>query len=71
MEELTRLQASRKAFKGHVTRLHSKIDELMAAELDNYTITSMTTAIEQLKKKSDKIAQIDERLLHKLMMIRN
>ena len=62
MEELTRLQASRKAFKGHVTRLHSKIDELMDAEFDDYTITSMTTAIEQLRKKSDKIAQIDKKI---------
>ena len=61
MEELTRLQASCKAFKGHVTRLQSKIDELMAAEFDDYMITSMTTAIEQLKK-SDKIAQIDEKI---------
>ena len=33
----------------------------MAAEFDDYTITSMTTAIEQLKK-SDKIAQIDEKI---------
>ena len=62
MEELTRLQASRKAFKGHVTRLHSKINELMVTEFDDYTIMSMTTAIEQLKKKSDKIAQIDEKI---------
>lgn len=62
MEELPRLQASRKSFKGHVTRLHSKIDDLMAAEFDDYTITSMTTAIAQLKKKSDRIAQMDEKI---------
>ncbi|XP_065911263.1 uncharacterized protein [Dysidea avara] len=62
MEELTRLQASRKAFKGHVTRLHSKIDELMNSEFDDYTITSLTTAVEQIKKKGEKIAQVDEKI---------
>ena len=34
----------------------------MVTEFDDYAITSMTTAIEQLKKKSDKIAQIDEKI---------
>ena len=62
MEELNRLQASRKAFKGHVTRLHYKIDELMNRDFDDYTTTSLTTAIEQIKKKGDKVAQMDERI---------
>ena len=34
----------------------------MVTEFDDYAITSMTTAIEQLRKKSDKIAQIDEKI---------
>ena len=62
MEELNRLQASCKAFKGHVTRLHYKINELMNRDFDDYTTTSLTTAIEQIKKKGDKVAQMDERI---------
>ena len=62
MEELTRLQASRKAFKGHVTRLHSKIDDLMDSDFDDYTIISLNTAIEQIKKKGDRVAQVDEKI---------
>ena len=62
MEELTRLQASRKAVKGHITRLHYKMDELLTGDFDDYTISSLTTAIEQIKKKGDRIAQMDERI---------
>ena len=62
MEELTRLQTSRKAVKGHITRLHYKMDELLTGDFDDYTISSLTTAIEQIKKKGDRIAQIDERI---------
>ena len=61
-EELTRLQASRKAFKGHVTRLHNKIDELMAKNFDGYTIASLTATIEQIKKKGERITQMDEKI---------
>ena len=62
MEELTRLQASRKAVKGHIMRLHYKMDELLTGDFDDYTISSLTTAIEQIKKKGDRIAQMDERI---------
>jgi len=62
MEELSGLQASCKAFKGHVTRLHYKIDDLMDRDFDDYSITSLTTAIEQIKKKGNKIAEMDERI---------
>ena len=61
-EEITRLQASRKAFKGHVTRLHNKIDELMAEDFDDYTIASLTATIEQIKKKGERITQMDEKI---------
>jgi len=60
MEELTRLQASHKAFKGHVMQLHSKIDNLMDSDFEDYTMASLTTAIEQMWKKSDRIAQLNE-----------
>jgi len=62
MEELACLQASCKAFQGHVTRLHSKIDDLMDSDFNEYTITSLNTAIEQIKRKGDRVAQVDEKI---------
>ena len=62
MEELHRLHASRKAFKGHITRLHHKMDELMSEDFDDYTISSLTTTIEQIKVKGDKVTQMDEKI---------
>ncbi|XP_065887247.1 uncharacterized protein [Dysidea avara] len=63
MEEQTRLQASRSGYKGHVTQLFNKIDELVSGEFDDYTTTSLSNAIEQLTKKLEKITKIDDRLL--------
>ena len=34
----------------------------MNRDFDDYTTTSLTTAIEQIKKKGDKVAQMDERI---------
>ena len=44
-------------------QLHSKIDNLMDNDFDDYTITFITTAIEQMWKKSDRIAQLDEKIV--------
>ena len=62
MEELARLQASRKGYKSHVTRLNHKIDELLASEFDELAITSLNTAIEQLNRKKEKLSQLDQRV---------
>ena len=62
MEELARLQASQKGYKSHVTRLNNKIDELLASEpVDEFAITSLNTAIEQLNRKKEKLSQVDQR----------
>ena len=63
MEEQTHLQASRSGYKGHVTRLFNKIDELIDGEFDEYTTTSLTNAVEQFTRKMEKLSQIDEQLL--------
>ena len=63
MEEQTRLIASRRGYKGHVTRLFTKIDELIDREFDDYTITSLNNSIEQLTRKMEKLTHIDEQLL--------
>ena len=39
MEELTGLQASRRAFRSHVTRILNKVEETLAKELDELAIT--------------------------------
>ena len=61
-EDLTRLQASRKAYKSHVTRLFHKIDSSLDTEVDDYTITTLRTAIEQLNSKKTKITELDVRI---------
>ena len=43
--------------------MYAKIDELLGEEVDDYSITSLTTAIEQLNRKMERIAQIDEQIL--------
>ena len=63
MEDKTRLSASRNGYKGHVTRLLNKMDDLIAADFDEYTTTSLNNAVEQLTRKMEKISQIDEQLL--------
>ena len=62
MEELARLQASRKGYKSHVTRLYNKVDEILSSELNEFSVTSLTTAIEQLNKKKETLSQIDRRV---------
>ena len=61
-EDLTHLQASRKAYKSHVTRLFHKIDSSLDTEVDDYTITTLRTAIEQLNSKKTKITELDVRI---------
>jgi len=63
MEQLTRLHASRKGFKSHVTCLYNKVDELMEKEIDKYSITLLTKAIEQLTDKGDKLDKINEQIV--------
>ena len=62
MEELAQLQASRKGYKSHVTWLYNKVNEILSSELNEFSITSLTTAIEQLNKKKETLSQIDRRV---------
>ena len=61
-DDLTRLQASRKAFKSHITRLYRKIDDSLETNVDDYTITTLRTTLDQLNGKKAKIAELDERI---------
>ena len=46
MEEQTHLLASMRGYKGHMTRLYNKTDELTGGEFDNYTTMSLNTTVE-------------------------
>ena len=61
-DELPRLQASRRAYKSHITRLCNKIDDALDADVDDYTITALRTNIDQLNGKKTKIAELDEKI---------
>lgn len=64
MEELQRLQSSRKAYKSHVTRTFKRVEELMATEtIDQFQLTALMTASEQLQKRKETIAQLDTRIV--------
>ena len=62
MEELTRLQASRRSFRSHVTRILNKVEETLAKELDELAITYLNTAVTQLERKREQIVQLDEQI---------
>ena len=62
VEDLTRLQASRKAYKSHITRVYRKIDDSFDAEVDEYTVTTLRTTIDQVNNKKTKITELNERI---------
>lgn len=62
MKELARLQASRKEHRSHVTRVFNKIDDLISKDVDEFTLTSIRTALEQLQRKKELIHQMDQRI---------
>ena len=58
-DDLTRLQTSWKAYKSHVCH---KIDNALNMDVDDYTITTLRTTIEQLYAKKAKIIKLDEKI---------
>ena len=63
MEELARLEASRKAYKSHVTRVFNKVDKIFNQEsLDKLSAAHLPIAINQLTNKLETFKQIDDRI---------
>ena len=63
MEELTRIQASRRAHKAHVTRLLKKTSEILTNEKpDEMLLSSLNTSLEQLVRKRDLIRELDQKI---------
>ena len=66
MEELTRLQTSRRAYRSHVTRIFNKVEEALAKEIDELGVTYLKTAVTQLEKKREQIVKLDQQILDRL-----
>ena len=65
MEEIARLQASRRGHKAHVTRVLKKANEVLNTETHtdrNMALASLNTALEQLTKKKDIIGELDAKI---------
>ena len=62
MEQLTRLQTSRRTYRSHVTRILNKVDETLDKEIDELALPYLTTAVSQLEKKHGQITKLDEQI---------
>ena len=63
MEELPRLQASRRAHKAHVTRLVNKINQILVKETpEEMELVNLNTSIEQLTRKKNLIREMDQKI---------
>ncbi len=63
MEDLQRLRASRKAYRAHLTTLYKKITEVQnASPLDELHIATLENYSQQLKRKQDILATLDEQI---------
>ena len=60
MEELAHLQASRKGYRSHVIRIFNKTDDTIDKDIDEFSLTYLRTAVEQLQKKKELINQINQ-----------
>ena len=63
MEGLAKLQASRKAFRSHLTRTYNKMDELDFTQPATEEIASQVTSyIDQLQRKAESIRQLNSKI---------
>ena len=63
MEGLIRLQTSQRAYRSHVTRIFNKVEETLANEIDELTITYLNTTVAQLEKKKEQIVKLDQQIV--------
>ena len=64
MEEISRLRASQKAHRAHVTRIFGKIEDILESdETPNEKQTAnLTTCLEQIETKKNTIGELDTRI---------
>ena len=63
MEDSARLRTSQKAYRSHFTRILNKVDDTLANDLDELTLTYLRTAITQLEKKREQITALDQQII--------
>ena len=59
MEELQRNVASRRGHRAHLTKVHNKMEDIMAGELNAIQRATIAIHIEQLEQKRQKLTQLD------------
>ena len=64
MEELNRLQASRRGHRGHLTKLLKKSEEILAQrnKMTDLILASAKSTRDQLLKKSDTLTNLDAQI---------
>ena len=69
MEEIQRLQASRRGHKSHLTKVLNKANEILKidhSQANQMALTTLETALEQLTKKQQLIQSLDEKIAAKI-----
>jgi len=69
MEEQACLSASRKGYRGHMTCLFHKINDLSSNDFDHYIAKLLGNAVEQLTNKLEKIKTLDEQLFSTVVYV--
>ena len=68
MEELQRLQASRRGHRGHLTKLFKKAEDILAKQnsITELDLASASTTLDNLKKKGEKLRELDGEIAPKI-----
>jgi glycine cleavage system regulatory protein len=69
MEEIARLQASRRGHKSHLTKVLNKASEILKVEsskADEIALTTLKTTLEQLTRKQQLVRELDEKIAAKI-----
>ena len=69
MEDIARLQASRRGHKSHLSKVLNKASEILKVEpskADEIALTTLKTTLEQLTRKQQLVRELDERIAEKI-----
>jgi glycogen synthase len=69
MEEIARLQASRRGHKSHLKKVLNKANEILKVEpskADEIALTTLKTTLEQLTRKQQLVRELDEKIAAKI-----
>ena len=68
MEEISRLKASRKAHRAHLTRIFGKIDEILQSDAipNEKQTATLRTSLEQIEAKKATVEELDSRIIERI-----